>query len=227
MELWEYIEVLWRWGWVIVLVTALCAAAALGLGKLQTPRYSAIAELMITPARLEQGLSQTVVNMLRNYASSVQTESTARRVIKRLGLSGIEAAELRSQIKAEAIKDEYKVKIEVTDEDPVFAQRVAQAAAEVLIEDVQAFAAKQDPLDRLTATILNGSAQPASRTWPKMRLLAFAGVGGGLVLGLLTALFLEWARVELVRTPQEMEQWFDLPVLGSIPTVKKSTKSRT
>lgn len=227
MELWEYIEVLWRWGWVIVLVTALCTAAAIGVGKLQIPRYSSIVELNITPARLELGLSQTVVNMLRNYASSTQSESTAWRVIERLGLSSIDAASLRSQIKAEAIENEYKVKIEVTNRDPVLAQRIAQATAEVVIEDVQAFAAKQDPLDRLTATMLNGGAQPAGRTWPKMRLLAFAGVSGGMVLGLLTALFLEWIRVELVQTPQEMEQWFDLPVLGSIPAAKKSARSKT
>ncbi|MBC7261660.1 MAG: hypothetical protein H5T63_06570 [Chloroflexi bacterium] len=222
MELWEYIEVLWRWGWVIILVTALCAAATIGFGKLQTPRYSSVVELNVAPARLELGLSQTVVNMLRNYAASVQAESTARQIIERLGLQGIDAARLRSQIKAEAIEGEYKIKIEVTDEDPVFAQRVAQAAAEILIGEVQAFAAKQDPLDRLTATVLNGGAQPAGRTWPRMRLLTFAGVGGGLVLGLLLALFLEWSRVELVQTPQEVEQWLELPVLGSIPTLKES-----
>ncbi|MBC7233102.1 MAG: hypothetical protein H5T68_07685 [Chloroflexi bacterium] len=227
MQLGEYIEVLWRWGWVIILVTALCAAGAIGFGKLQTPRYSSIVELNVTPARLELGLSQTVVNMLRNYAASVQAESTARKIIERLGLQGIDPARLRSQIQAEAVEGEYKIKIEVTDEDPVFAQRVAQAAAEILIGEVRAFAAKQDPLDRLTATMLNGGAQPAGRTWPKMRLLAFAGVGGGLVLGLLIALFLEWSRVELVQTPQEVEQWLDLPVLGSIPALRRSRMGKS
>jgi len=68
--------------------------------------------------------------------------------------------------------------------------------------------------------MLNGGAQPATRTWPKNRLLALLGVGGGLVLGLLIALGLEWARAELVRTPQELETWTSLPVLGSIPATQ-------
>jgi capsular polysaccharide biosynthesis protein len=224
MELSEYLEVLFRWGWVIVLVTALCAGGAIGLGKLQTPRYTSLVELNVTPARLDLGLSQTVTNLLRNYASGIQSESMARRVIERLALQGWDAANLRSHIKAEAVENEYKIKIEVTDPDPAFAKRVAQATAELLISDVQAFAAKQDPLDRLTATMLNGGAQTATRTWPKNRLLAFLGLGGGLVLGLLAALVLEWSRVELVQSAQEAESWLELPVLGSIPAAVRRGK---
>jgi len=217
MEFGEYLEVLFRWGWVIVLVTALCTAAAVGVIKLQTPRYTSLVELNITPARLELGLTQTVANLLRNYVSNVQSESMARRAVERLGLSQPSAATLRRQIKAEANPEEFRLTIEVTDKDPLFAQRAAQTVAQLLVEDVQAFALKQDPLDRLTATMLNGGAQAAGQTWPRKKLLAFAGVGGGLVLGLLIALALEWSRVEAVRTPHEVEDWLGLPVLGSIP----------
>jgi len=227
MELWEYVEVLWRWGWVILLVTALCTMGAVGFSKLQTPRYTSIVELNVTPARLDLGLSQTVINLLRNYVSSIQSESMARRVIKRLGLSNIDATTLCAQIKAEARQSEFKIKIEVTDQDPLFAQRVAQAVAEIFVGDVQAFALRQDPLDRITATILNGGAQAATRTWPRNKLLAFAGVGGGLTLGLLIALALEWARVDLVQTAQEVEDWLGLPVLGNIPAVRPSAMSRS
>ncbi len=225
MELWDYIDVLLRWGWVILLVTALCAAGAMALGKLQTPRYTSTAELAVTPVRLDLTLSQPVVNLLRNYVSSIQSESMANRVIQRLGLSGVDAATLSSRVKAQANEAEFKITIEVTDRDPVFAQRVAQAAAEIFMTDVQAFAARQDPLDRLGATLLNGSAQAAGQTWPRKKSLAFAGVGGGLVLGLLIALALEWARVDLVQTPEEVEQWLELPVLGSIPAVERHART--
>jgi len=227
MELGEYLEVLWRWGWVIVLVTALCAGATVGYSRLQTPRYTSLVELMVAPERLDQGLTQTVVNLLNNYVSGIQTESMARRVIERLSLPGWDAGNLRSHIKAEAITNEYKIKIEVTDPDPLFAQRVAQATADLFISDVQAFADKQDPLDRMAATPLNGGAQAATRTWPKTKLLAFLGVGGGLVLGLLIALFLEWSRVELAQTAQEVEGWLETPVLGTIPATKQSARSRS
>jgi capsular polysaccharide biosynthesis protein len=226
MDLWEYVQVLLRWGWVIVLVTALCAAAAFGFIKVQTPRYTSLVEVAVTPSRLELGLSQTIINLLRNYVSSIQSEGMAGRAIEQLGLSDIDAVALSRQISADALEAEFKIKIEVTNRDPIFAQRVAQVVAQLFVEDVQAFALRQDPLDRMTATLLDGGAQPAGQTWPRKKLLAFAGVGSGLVLGLLIALALEWAREELVQTPQEVEQWLELPVLGSIPVLEGPARSR-
>ena len=226
MEIWEYLEVLWRWGWVILLVTALCTAAAFGVMRLQTPRYTSIAELSVTPARLELGLSQTVVNLLRNYVSSIQSEGMARRVIERMGLQDVEPVGLQRKIKAESNEAEFKLTIEATDTDPIFAQNVAGTVAQLLVEDVQSFAQRQDPLDRITATVLNGGAQAAGQSWPRKKLLLFAGVAGGVFLGLLVALALEWARVELVQTAQEVEGWTGLPVLGNIPVGRQKNRAR-
>lgn len=226
MELWEYAEVLIRWSWVIVLVTALCVAGALVLIELQTPRYTSAVEITVVPARLELELSQTVINLLRNHVSSIKSEGMARRVAERLGLRDMAPAALQRKIDAEANEPDFKIVIEVTDQDPIVAQRVAQATAQLFVEDVQAFALRQDPLDRLTATILNGGAQAAGQTWPRKKLLAFLGVGGGMILGLLLALLMEWNRVELVQTPEQVEAWMELPVLGSIPAVRRSARAR-
>lgn len=225
MELWEYTKVLIRWGWVIILVTALCVGAAFALIKLQAPRYTSTVEVDIIPARLDLTLSQPVVNLLRSYVSSIQSEGMSSRVIERMALSNVTAAALQRKIGAEANEAEFRLTIEVTNADPIFAQRVAQTTAQLLVEDVQDFASRQDPLDRLTATMLNGGAQPAGQTWPRKKLLAFLGAGGGLVLGLLVALALEWSRVELIQTPEEVEAWLGRPVLGSIPGRKRPTTS--
>ena len=220
MELAEYWEVLWRWGWVILLVTALCAGAAIGYGQLQTPRYTSIVELSVMPERIDQGLTQTVVNLLNNYASGIRSLGMARRVVERLGLSEWDPAALRSHIKASADQAQYRIKIEVTDTDPLFAQRVAQTVSDLFVADVREFADLQDPLDRLVATPLNGGAQAATRTWPKNKLLAFLGFGGGLFLGLLVALVLEWSRVIPLETAEQVEESSGLPVIASIPRAK-------
>lgn len=226
MELWEYVEVLLRWGWVVVLATVLSTAAALGFAQLQTSRYTSIVQIEVTSARLDLGLSQSVVNLLHNYVSSIQSESMASRVIDLLELSDMDATTLRAQIKAEARESDFVLRIEATDRDPLLAQRFAQATAELFIGDVQAFALRQDPRDRLTATMLNGGAQAAGKTWPRSKLLALAGVSGGLALGLLIALALEWARVDVVETPQQVQQWAGLSVLGSIPAPEQPSRPR-
>ena len=226
MELWEYLEVLLRWGWVIVLVTALCTAAALGFVQLQTPRYTSLVEITVRPERLDLQLSQTTIRVLRNYVSSIESEGMARRVIERLGLTSLTPAQLSDKIDGDAEEAEFKIMIEVTDPDPLVAQHLAQTVAQLFVEDVQAFAGRQDPLDRLTATLLNGGAQAAGQSWPRKKLLTFAGVGGGLMLGLLLALALEWARAEVVQTPQQVEQWLELPVMGSIPARQRTSGTR-
>jgi capsular polysaccharide biosynthesis protein len=150
----------------------------------------------------------------------------AQRVIERMGLGDVDASTLSRKIVAEANEAEFRMSIQVTDEDPIFAQRVAQATAQLFVEDVQAFARRQDPLDRLNAIMLNGGAQAAGQTWPRKKLLAFLGVGGGLMLGLMIALGLEWARVELAQTSEELEDWLGQPVLGSIPARRQSAGPR-
>jgi capsular polysaccharide biosynthesis protein len=225
MELWEYLEVLLRWGWVIVLVTAVCTAAALGFVQLQTPRYTSLVEITVRPERLDLQLSQTTIRVLRNYVSSIESEGMARRVIERLGLTDVTPAQLSHKIDGDAEEAEFKIMIEVTDPDPLVAQRLAQTVAQLFVEDVQAFAQRQDPLDRLTATVLNQGAQAAGQSWPRKKLLTFAGVGGGMMLGLLAALALEWSREEVVQTPQQVEQWLQLPVMGSIPARQRMSGS--
>ena len=227
MEIGQYFDVLIRWAWVIVLVTAVCTASTMGYGRLQTPRYTSSVEVSVAPARLNLDLSQTVINLLRNYVSAIQSEHMASRVIQRLGLVGVESRMLATRIEAESVDADFKITIGVTDNDPIVAQREAQAAAELFADDVKAFADRQDPLDRLTATILNGGAQPAGKTWPRNKLLAFAGLGGGLVAGLLLALALEWSRVEVVQTAQQAEELLGLTVLGSVPgNVRESRRRR-
>ena len=221
MELTEYLGVLWRRGWVIVLVTALCGGVAVGLAKMQTPRYTSVVEVAIIPARLNEELSKGVANLLNSYVAMVQSESMARMVIERVGATDLDSRLLSSRTRAESIVEEFKIIIEVTDLDPQRAQQIAQVVAEVFNGELQAYAARQDPLDRLTASVLNGGAQPATRTWPRSKVMTFAGVGIGGVLGLLIALYLEWSRGEGAVTPLEVEAWLGLPVLGAIPARTK------
>ncbi len=41
------------------------------------------------------------------------------------------------------------------------------------------------------------------------------------MVAMLVALGLEWARAEPLQSPSEVEQWLELPVLGSIPALQQ------
>jgi uncharacterized protein involved in exopolysaccharide biosynthesis len=226
MKLWEYAEVMLRWGWVILLATAVCTGGAFALTKLQAPRYTSVAEVSVMPNRLELELSQTVVNLLRNYVSAIQSEGMAKRVVERMGLPDSQWVTIQRSVAAEANEPEFKIIIEATSGDPRVAQRIAQTVAQLFIEDVQSFAQRQDPLDRIMASMLNGGAQAAGQSWPRKKLLLLLGVGSGALLGLLIALYLEWSQVEKVSTPEQVEAWLELPVVASIPSERGPRESK-
>ena len=56
------------------------------------------------------------------------------------------------------------------------------------------------------------------QSWPpSRRILLGAGAIFGLVIAGVVIFFLEWVEAGVIRTPQDLEQQLDLPVVGAIP----------
>ena len=85
MEISDYLRILRKRGWIIVVVAIVAAASAYGFSKMQTPIYSATVQLSVNPARLDWGLSNTIKDLLRNYATNIRTHAMAQSVIDRPG----------------------------------------------------------------------------------------------------------------------------------------------
>ena len=87
MEITDYLRILRKRGWIMIVVALVAAASAYGFSKLQTPVYSATVKLSVVPARAtDWGSSNSLKDLLRNYAEIIRTHTMAAEVIDRAQL---------------------------------------------------------------------------------------------------------------------------------------------
>lgn len=217
MELQDYLQILWRRGWIIFLVALIGGASALFFSLQQTPIYRASIELSVQPARADWGLSNTVKDLLRNYAENIHTHTVAMEVIDRAQLD-MTADRLLPKLFVSPDASTFSLRIEARDYDPLVAQQIAQTVGEVFLEDRQAWNQEQDKRDRIDVRIRDSVYDRGYSLYsPKKKINALAGMVFGGLLGGLLVFAIEWMTRDLIRTPQDVERELQVSVLGAIP----------
>ncbi len=222
MEISDYIRILRKRGWIILVVAAVAAVSAYGFSKLQTPIYSATVQLSVNPARLDWGLSNTIKDLLRNYATNIRTHSMAQKVIDLpsgdVGPLDMKSEELLSKLFVNPDSSTFTLKIEARDKDPQVAMHIAQTAAEVFVADRDAWNQRQDKRDRVEVSIVDNVYNLGYQQYsPKTKINTLAGGLFGLLVGVLVIFFLEWLEMDVIRTSTDVERVIEGPVLGNIP----------
>jgi len=217
VELQDYLQILWRRGWIIFLVALIGGASALFFSLQQTPIYRASIELSVQPARADWGLSNTVKDLLRNYAENIHTHTVAMEVIDRAQLD-MTADRLLPKLFVSPDASTFSLRIEARDYDPLVAQQIAQTVGEVFLEDRQAWNQEQDKRDRIDVRIRDSVYDRGYSLYsPKKKINALAGMVFGGLLGGLLVFAIEWMTRDLIRTPQDVERELQVSVLGAIP----------
>ena len=217
MEIGDYVRILRKRWWIIIAAVALTAGSAFVFSKLQTPRYTATAEVIIEPARPDWGLSQAAKMLLRTYMTVIDSDRKAQEVIDNLQLSTT-PERLRSKAHFAAEDDRMVIKLEIEAYDGDQANDIAREWANRLIDWRNEKNALQRKEDRVFAELRD---QPRySQTWPKTKIVTAAGSIFGLAVAGVVIFFLEWLEAGVVRTPQDVERQLELPVLGAVPPGK-------
>ena len=225
MDLRDYLRVLIKRGWIIVLVAVITASSAFVFSELQTVVYRSSIQLNVIPARLDWGLQQVIKNLMRNYSGQIRSRNTAQVIINHEQLD-LTVDDLLDKMTVSPIEEDFLMQIDVDDIDPQRAQLIAQTAAEVFVENITVAMLEQDKQDRVDVTIRD-DATPARVFWPKTGLLVLAGGLFGLLAGALVVVGLEWLAKDIIRDGQDLERHAGLAVLGSIPVIAVSKKTRT
>jgi capsular polysaccharide biosynthesis protein len=215
MEFASYYRILRKRWWIIVVAVVFTAASALIFSRLQTPRYTSTAEVIIEPARPDWGLAQAAKMVLRSYMTVADSDKWAQDVIDILQLSTT-PQRLRSDVNFAAEDDRMVIKIEVEDYDGDVANDVARTWAELLVQWRNQKNAEQRKEDQVFAELRD--LPQYGRTWPPSGQITLLG---GAILGLVIAgvviFFLEWVEAGVLRSPQDVEQELGLAVVGAIP----------
>jgi capsular polysaccharide biosynthesis protein len=228
MEITDYLKILRKRGWIIVVVALIAAASAFGFSKLQTPIYSASVQLSVNPARLDWGLSNTIKDLLRNYATNIRTHSMAQEIIDKpsgdVGPLDMSSMQLLGKLFVNPDSSTFTMQIEARDEDPQVAMHIAQTAGEVFVADRDAWNQRQDKRDRVEVTIVDSVYNLGYEQYsPKTKINTLAAGLFGVLVGMLVIFFLEWLETDIIRTSEDVERAIGVTVLGAIPPTSGDT----
>jgi capsular polysaccharide biosynthesis protein len=211
VSLLEYGRLLVQRGWIVVLCALLGAGAMFAYSRLQTPIYRSTYQILIEPARTEQGVSAGQRSLLGSLVIALHTTGTAAEIIDELGM-GISPLALKNGTRIGAIPDQMLIRIEVDDTDGEFANLVAQRWGDKLLQLRNRLNQDLNNRDRILATPQDAPRYALYRP----RTLINMALGGvvGVLAGALLVFALEY------RHHRRITSRFDvngLPVLGCIP----------
>lgn len=211
VSLLEYLRVLIMRGWILALCAALGAGAMFAVSQRQTVVYRSTMQVIFEPAAASQGVSAAMNSLLRSYVVRVHTNSVAAEIVDELGM-GIPADALKGGTEISAIPDQSLIKIEVNDTDGDWANVVAQAWGQKLIDQQNALNAELPATEQIGATMQDNPryALFRPRTLPNVLL----GTIAGLLAGAILVFILERRMTRVIRNRQDLTH---VPVLVAVP----------
>jgi capsular polysaccharide biosynthesis protein len=221
MQVRDYWKIFTKRWWLIVLVSVVAAGVAFGYSRLQTPIYRSNSFLLVSPSRLDYGLTLVIQNLLRQYSRQMETDKLGQIVSSRLSLD-ISPEELRRRVKVISVAEDFLLQIQVDDTDPNRAYDIAFVLADEFVKAQQIRMAPIDPRDRIEVTMLD-KPTPGVLNWPKTRETATAGALLGLLVGVMFAFLLEYLD-DTIKTTEDVDRYINLPTMASIPHVHLSRR---
>lgn len=209
--------------WLIILPTILFVVASgiISFFVLE-PKYQTFTTLMVGNPRDYQSIDNRLEyndlllnqKLVPTYGELVKTRVVADQVIDKLNLD-MDYNNFIKKANVNLVEDTEIIKLEIVDTDPELATKIANETAIVFMENVKEFMLVDNVqvIDR--AQIPNKPISPR----PKLNM-AIAGVLG-LMLGMFLVFLLEYLD-NTIKTPEDVERYLGLPVIGTIPMANKN-----
>ena len=226
IDLYYLIKVIKKW-WKLIITLALAAALVSGLYSYYVlkPVYRASTLLMVTVASEKLQVSTQQLNRnnqdnenpaapmpvltMNTYLGQLESEVVMKRVVEGTGIPGLSIGGLMSMTDASIVKDSNLITLEVENNDPVIAARIANAIAEQYLK-------LMDELMFSSVVVISPANVPAGPIKPNKKMNIALAFLIGLMISVLLAFLLEFLDNTL-KTVDDIDQVLDLPVLAVIP----------
>lgn len=214
MEINDYFRILRQRGWIILLMMGLVAAAAYGFSRIQTEVYTSSQRLLVFPGRTDFGQAQAAKELLSSYQQWLRSSYRAQEVINELQLD-MTAGQLLEDMQVASDNASYVINLTIENTDPNLGNDIARTWGNQLIQWQKE---RNDGLrkeDRIEIEPLDDPVAGLDR--PKTMINTAAGAVFGLLLGVLLVFLLEWLASGVMRRPEDVERYLEIPVIGTIP----------
>lgn len=147
--------------------------------------------------------------LVSTYSEVIKSKNVLSKVIENLNIS-VDEDSIRNQISVTSVKDTEVIKIAVTNENPTYSAQIANEIAKVFTEKVKEIYNMNNVQVLDEAKV---SSAPSNINHQK-DVLIFAFIG--MVISIIYTLVANMLDTT-VKTPEDIEKYFKVPVLASIP----------
>lgn len=226
----HYLEVIRRRKWVVIVIAGVCVGAAVLLSVLQSPVYRAETKIVIGQGGglVQPGFANSIQPYTATMSDLIASDVVAKNVIDGLHLS-ISPHELLAKISTSINPQTAVVDVFVDDHDRAQAVRIDEQVATVfsqLVQDRFGGTGTSATSQPLTANVFDPAHALPGRIAPRPSRNIAIAIVLGLILGLVAA-FLREHFDRGLRTREDVERAFGLPVIGQVPFPTKGKESRT
>jgi capsular exopolysaccharide synthesis family protein len=208
------LAVIWRRRTIVLVTLLVFVLTTAVVSKTLNKVYSTDSTLLIAlPADAQTfDTVQASQALARSYAEIINSPNLAARVARRLGGDSTKA-DILDATSFEPITETQLLLITAEDGDPARAKLIADTYADIFIDYAEA---NLTPTTQATISLADSAPIPRSAARPKPTLYTLVAAMLGLGIGLGLA-FLRDRLDDRLRTPEEVEAIFDLPILARIP----------
>ncbi|MBF8984599.1 hypothetical protein IZY60_13720 [Lutibacter sp. B2] len=221
IDLREYMDVIRKRIWIILLITSLAViTSAIISFYVLDPVYETYTTMMVGKTKSQETtveysdvlLSQKLV---KTYSEIAKSTVVSREVIKDLKLD-MTPEELKDKVNVSSVRDTEIIMIKVQDTDPKVARNIANHLGKVFMTHVT----KIMKVDNVQ--IIDRAETPKEPVKPRPQLnILIAGVLG-IMISLGIVFLLEYLD-NTIKTPQDVEKYLGLPIMGAIPMFEEES----
>lgn len=202
---------------LIALLTVISVSVtALATIFLMTPTYETFTTLMLGKPVEELNASQvnnqgilTNQQLIGTYAEIAKSKVVINKVVNELG-NTMTPAELRSKVSVTLLNNTAVIKVGVKDSDPERAAVIANAMAKTFMAEVSNIMKIEN------VQVIDPAEVPVNPISPRLLMNLAISLILGLMLGVFISFLIEFMD-RSIKTPEDVQKYLGLPVLGMIP----------
>jgi Mrp family chromosome partitioning ATPase len=219
----QYLRTIRRQAWLVVLVPVLVIAAMVAVSKTQDSIYRASMTLVVgTQINNARAPELGDFSLTRNMTTLLEDDYVVDNVIRRLGLD-MKAEDFKQRLSVDVLPETSILKVSYDSTDPGLARSVIAEIQRIYPRQVNRTLGTREPgkprppgsFD-LIVRVYNPPHVQAEPVGPKTGANIIFGAVAGIALGLLLAVARE-ALDSRLRERKEAEEWFDAPIVGTLP----------
>ncbi|KXZ40584.1 Capsular polysaccharide biosynthesis protein [Alkalithermobacter thermoalcaliphilus JW-YL-7 = DSM 7308] len=206
-----------RIGMISIITVIAVIISALVSYFILKPQYETSTTLIVNKAYEEDRINHNDImlnqRLVSTYGEIVKSRAVLEKTIKDLKLENT-YEQLQGNIKVTPVKDTQIMRITVSGNDPALITKIANTTAKNFIDEVTRI------MNIENVQIIDTAKLPKNPIKPKRSLNIAIAFVLGIMLGVFIAFLIEYLD-NTIKTPKDIENHLDLPVIGVIPLNKE------